>query len=138
MISKKTTNIDWKQIEEDIYHPWFSVHFKLDGHTIDVQKGRISATKSTFSIYIDGYIKYEWNPDNFPIITKVWYEMKRKVYKKKEVDTLTKIWGKREVAKRYDFSKTYSTFLPTFKNEKTFLRQFKKLEGLEQIESEGV
>lgn len=128
--------VNWEKIENQLWSPFFTVHFELNGHKISVQKQTTSVTKSVLTVYIDNKIRGDWTQETFPIVKKVWCETKRKCYKKKEQEQLIKIWGKREANKRYDFSKTYSTFLPSFQNEKRFLRQFKKIKGLKHLPSE--
>ena len=127
-------NINWERIENEVWSPFFAVHFMLDGHKIDVQKSYISDSKQIFVVYIDGSIKGSWNKENFPIISKVWCKRTKSLYSKKFKDGIIKTIGKRRAKKEFDLDGKIEHLWSNFSTSKRWISQFKKLEGLEQVD----
>ena len=132
--AKNKNNVNWKKIEEQLYHLFFTIHFKLDGHKITIKREKISDTKCAYVVYIDNYIKGEWNTENFPIIKKVWCKSSKNIYTRKQREKFIKIFGKRDASKKINLDEKIVSYKAFFLSSKRWINQFKKLEGLEQVD----
>ncbi|MDF5594961.1 hypothetical protein P3735_17615 [Vibrio parahaemolyticus] len=140
---KPITKEMWEDIEAEMSGGYVSVEFAYKGHKITVQRVRESESRTSLQVYIDGAVKGEWVSfasegndcvsDKAPGILKdVWCRKTKAKYDAKFKASVTKIWGKRRVNKKYpDLEEKYAFYLPNFSKASVLCRQFKKLKGLE-------
>ncbi|EGQ9150168.1 hypothetical protein IB292_03515 [Vibrio parahaemolyticus] len=140
---KSITKEMWEDIEAEMSGSYVSVEFSYKGHEVTVQRVRCSESRTSLQVYIDGAVKGEWVSfshegndgvsDKAPDILKdVWCRKTKAKYDAKFKASVTKIWGKREVKRRYpDLEAKHVFYLPNFSKASVLCRQFKKLKGIE-------
>ncbi|EJE4209385.1 hypothetical protein M3899_003877 [Vibrio parahaemolyticus] len=139
---KPITKEMWEDIEAEMSGHFVSITFTYKGHEVCVQRVRVSESKTSLQVYIDGAVKGEWVSfsegkngisDKAPaILEDVWCKKTKAKYDNKFKNSITKIYGKRGVKKEYpDLDEKRVFHLPNFSKASVLCRQFKKLEGLE-------
>ena len=131
----------WAEIEKQLAGLFGSVIFKYGEFEITVIRGRVSESKTSLVVYVDGVIKGGWySKDNErpSCIPDVWRKRTRARYTTKSIKDAEKVWGKRRAKKEMPelYEKTeYHTC--DFTTAKSLVCQYKKLEGLELIKIGG-
>ena len=135
------TKEQWTEIEKHLAGLFSSVIFKYGEFEITVTRGRVSESKTSLVVYVDGVIKGGWySKDNErpACIPDVWRKRTRAKYKAKSIKSFEKIWGKRRAKKEmpelYEVTQYHTC---DFTTAKSLVRQYKKLEGLELIKIGG-
>ncbi|MCJ0803031.1 hypothetical protein [Vibrio vulnificus] len=140
---KPITKEMWEDIEAEMSGSYVNVEFAYKGHEVTVQRVRCSESRTILQVYIDGEVKGEWvsflseNNDGVSdkapgILRDVWCRKTKAKYDAKIKASLTKIWGKREVKRRYpDLEEKHVFYLPNFSKASVLCRKFKRLKELE-------
>ncbi|WP_418608855.1 hypothetical protein ACNSN2_06760 [Pseudoalteromonas sp. US3C1013] len=135
------TKEQWTEIEKHLAGLFSSVIFKYGEFEITVTRGRVSESKTSLVVYVDGVIKGGWySKDNErpACIPDVWRKRTRAKYTAKSIKSFEKIWGKRRAKKEmpelYEVTQYHTC---DFTTAKSLVRQYKKLEGLELIKIGG-
>ncbi|HCG8523852.1 TPA: hypothetical protein NJ913_004396 [Vibrio parahaemolyticus] len=139
---KPITKEMWEDIEAEMSGSWVAIAFNYKGHEVSVNRVRVSESKTSLQVYIDGFVKGEWVSfsegkdgisDKAPaILADVWCKKTKARYGNKFKTAVTKIYGKRGVKKEYpDLDEKLVFYIPNFSKASVLCRQFKKLEGLE-------
>ncbi|HIF5706839.1 hypothetical protein ND926_04415 [Vibrio diabolicus] len=139
---KPITKEMWEDIEAEMSGSWVAIAFNYKGHEVSVNRVRVSESKTSLQVYIDGFVKGEWVSfsegkdgisDKAPaILADVWCKKTKARYDNKFKTAMTKIYGKRGVKKEYpDLDEKLVFYIPNFSKASVLCRQFKKLEGLE-------
>lgn len=135
------TKEQWIEIEKHLAGLFSSVIFKYGEFEITVTRGRVSESKTSLVVYVDGVIKGGWySKDNErpACIPDVWRKRTRAKYTAKSIKSFEKIWGKRRAKKEmpelYEVTQYHTC---DFTTAKSLFRQYKKLEGLELIKIGG-
>ena len=135
------TKEQWTEIEKHLAGLFGSVIFKYGEFEITVTRGRVSESKTSLVVYVDGVIKGGWySKDNErpACIPDVWRKRTRAKYTAKSIKSFEKIWGKRRAKKEmpelYEVTQYHTC---DFTTAKSLVRQYKKLEGLELIKIGG-
>ncbi|WP_153448453.1 hypothetical protein [Vibrio algicola] len=146
-MSTEITKEMWKKIEDEMSDGWVSIVFAYKGYEVGVERVRASESKTCLQVYIDGIIKGEWVSfsgndgisDKAPaILADVWCKKTKSKYDTKFKTSMTKIWGKRRVTKKYpDLNDKHVFHVPTFSKASVVCRQFKKLEGITLVKSKS-
>lgn len=141
-MKKPITKEMWEDIEAEMSGSWVAIAFNYKGHEVSVNRVRVSESKTSLQVYIDGFVKGEWVSfsegkdgisDKAPaILADVWCKKTKARYDNKFKTAVTKIYGKRGVKKEYpDLEEKLVFYIPNFSKASVLCRQFKKLEGLE-------
>ncbi|EHR5461929.1 hypothetical protein KUM02_000362 [Vibrio parahaemolyticus] len=141
-MSKPITKEMWEDIEAEMSGSWVAIAFNYKGHEVSVNRVRVSESKTSLQVYIDGFVKGEWVSfsegkdgisDKAPaILADVWCKKTKARHDNKFKTAVTKIYGKRGVKKEYpDLDEKLVFYIPNFSKASVLCRQFKKLEGLE-------
>ncbi|KPZ65697.1 hypothetical protein AN392_01245 [Pseudoalteromonas sp. P1-16-1b] len=135
------TKEQWTEIEKHLAGLFSSVIFKYGEFEITVTRGRVSESKTSLVVYVDGVIKGGWySKDNErpACIPDVWRKRTRAKYTTKSIKSFEKIWGKRRAKKEmpelYEVTQYHTC---DFTTAKSLVRQYKKLEDLELIKIGG-
>jgi len=145
--SPVTSAVQWAAVEERLAQLFVCVDFLVDGHEVTVQR-RHRESKSELLVFIDGSIKGSMTqPDKDTgdfqdVVKKVWRRSERLLWSKQQQKTYVDFWtakrmGKRAIErmkKRLGFNKTYVVYLPSFGTAKALVRQFKKIDGIQEVE----
>lgn len=70
------TNEQWEEIKDQFSSFVGRVELIFEGHRIVLKRQQISENKLGIVVYIDGYIRGQWNAESFPIIKQVWCKNK--------------------------------------------------------------
>jgi hypothetical protein len=128
----------WEKIEQQLGGAFGTVKLSLDGKEISLEKRLISENTLGIIVYIDGAYSLAWGMVDHemhdPFVAQVWKPRSRSVFSPKQQKELIKIWGKREVKKRHDFSKKIVWYQPLFERFGPLKRQYKKLKALEVLQ----
>lgn len=140
-----TTNViskaQWEEIEERLKNRLFAtVEFSYKGRRINVSKEWIAENKQSLIVYIDGIWCLGLQDSEHklfdPIAHEVWRKRSRQVYPPKEKARMVKGLGKRMARKILpNLDKVIVMYMPDFSTAKSLVRQFKKLQGIELLES---
>lgn len=135
------TKEQWVEIEKHLAGLFSSVIFKYGEFEVTVTRSRVSESKTSLVVYVDGVIKGGWySKDNErpACIPDVWRKRTRAKYTAKSIKSFEKIWGKRRAKKEmpeiYEVTEYHTC---DFTTAKSLVRQYKKLEGLELIKIGG-
>lgn len=126
----------WQAIEQELQNYFCRVKFQLKGHSITATRERVSESKTEIAIYVNGAIKGEHIaetelPEPY---ASVWQKRTRSKYKKSFIDSIEKIYGKREAKKQHpNLHDKIEYYWPSFTSAKTLVRQFKKIDGLQLV-----
>lgn len=135
------TKEQWVEIEKHLAGLFSSVIFKYGEFEITVTRGRISESKTSLVVYVDGVIKGGWySKDNErpACIPDVWRKRTRAKHTAKSIKSFEKIWGKRRAKKEMpDLYEVTEYHTCDFTTAKSLVRKYKKLEGLELIKIGG-
>lgn len=140
----------WEDIESSLSCSYVDISFKFKGYLLQINRVRISESKTALAVYIDGRIDTRWgfahldwvkSTEEFKseipsILTEVWKIRNSSLYSAKEIKAAEKVWGKRE-CKKMGYYKKFFDYSPIFSKASVLVRQFKKLDGLELITDEG-
>ena len=135
------TKEQWVEIEKHLAGLFSSVIFKYGEFEVTVTRSRVSESKTSLVVYVDGVIKGGWySKDNErpACIPDVWRKRTSAKYTAKSIKSFEKIWGKRRAKKEmpelYEVTEYHTC---DFTTAKSLVRQYKKLEGLELIKIGG-
>lgn len=142
----------WEDIESSLSCSYVDISFKFKGYLLQVNRVRISESKTALMVWIDGKSRSSWGCAHLDfmksnlttdeiestpsIIPDVWKPVARSNYKPKQIKAFEKINGKRWCKKEGIYDKTVF-YTSTFSKASVLVRQFKKLDGLELITDEG-
>lgn len=136
------TKEQWQEVEEKLSGFFGSVKFSLGDREITVERGLVEKDRLGFAVYIDGWIKGEWQTFDRekmkePLVEKVCCPRVIKRYKPSEKAKIIKNFGKRR-AKEYfpDLDKQIVYFTPHFGSFRSLKSVLSKLEDLELKEYE--
>lgn len=136
------TKEQWQEVEEKLSGFFGSVKFSLGEREITVERGLVEKDRLGFAVYIDGWIKGEWQTFDRekmkePLVEKVWCPRVINRYKPSEKAKIIKNFGKRR-AKEYfpDLDKQIVYFTPHFGSFRSLKSVLSKLEDLELKEYE--
>lgn len=131
------TKEQWTEIEKTLQGLLSRAEFKLGEDKITVERREIKEGRYELVVFFNGSIKGIWShepeSENYqPLIEKFWRKSTRSLFKRS---------GKaKKLSKRLfeAINKKYVVYLPFWPKAKTMVNQFKKIEGLELVEKDGV
>ena len=133
------TKEQWEEIERLLRGPFGQVKFKLNEQEIALEKRFIKENVLIICVFIDGEMRQSmgWPGDDYdPTVELIWNKRSHSVYPAKSKERLTKLYGKRRVKKEIkDLDKKIEWYEPFFKTFASVQRKYKKIEGLEFIDT---
>ncbi len=137
------TQEDWETLEKALGGLLGDAKLTLGNREITLQKRMISENKLGLLVYIDGTIQQGMGwPDSKhhdPIVKQVWRARSRSYYTAKQQKDLIKSYGKRQVKKLIpNLEDQFTWYEPMFLTFKSLQRQYKRIDGLTLVESDGV
>ncbi|WP_105198999.1 hypothetical protein [Pseudoalteromonas sp. T1lg10] len=133
------TKEQWSEIETNLAGMLGHARFKLGDHEISVQRVKKSESTTMLAVYIDHEIKGEWytKSDSRPsCLEQVWRKRTFSVFKAADIKRIEKAFGKRDAKKHYpNLYEKREFFDCSFTTAKSLVRQFKRIEGLELIDT---
>lgn len=101
------TKEQWAKIVEDLNSLYIVVYLRCDGYLVSASLRRTSKLKLSIVVGVNGWeIKGEWLPSPSKgramseEAQRFWFQSRRQKYSAKQLQSLEKIWGKRECRKR--------------------------------------
>lgn len=135
------TKEQWGEIEKGLSGSFGAVKFKLGEKEITLEKRFIKENVLAICVFIDSTMNpaMGWSGKHFdPIVETLWTKRSRSVYSPTEQKRIIKAWGKREAKKYHDIDKKVEWYEPFFKTFASMQRKYKKLDGLEFVQTDFV
>lgn len=135
------TREQWVEIEKELAYYFGCKTFRLGKDEISVIRENCGEGQRKLVVYFNGIIKGAWthksDDKNYnPLIEKFWRKQSRAAHDAKFKAAMIKIYGKRNVHKECpELDRKIEWYTPIWPRAKAMVTKFKKIEGLELIES---
>lgn len=120
----KLTKEQKQVIERLLAAPFGRAEFQIDGHAVVARVEPYKVRRWTVVVYVDGSWKGEYLKVGHDFQKRFYRLIKVSWYKPKQKAELIKVFGKREVNKRFDLNKVDYYAVPHWSSVKSMLRHF--------------
>lgn len=118
------TDANWQKVEQELKGTYGHVELLIDGYKIDLIKVLDSEQQRLYiAVYVDSKIRGEWITSDCEIRRKFYYCSKHCALKRKDIDALKKIMGKRDFEKNKE-KWSYEIYSPYFGSFRTLKSHF--------------